>query len=50
MPLNVSSTVCSSSGGQNWIIQHLVSSHFVGGRPVRRLREPPTGVMILDAV
>jgi len=32
---------CSSSGGQNCIIQHLVSSHSVGGRPVRRLREDP---------
>jgi hypothetical protein len=31
MPLHVSSTVCSSSGGQNCIIQHLVSSHSVGG-------------------
>ena len=28
--------LCSSSGGQNCIIQHLVSSHSVGGRPVRR--------------
>ena len=28
----------SSSGGQNCIIQHLVSSHSVGGRPVHRLR------------
>ena len=27
-----------SSGGQNCIIQHLVSSHPVGGRPVHRLR------------
>jgi len=37
-------------------MQHLVSSHSVGGRPVRRLREvlctgrPPIGVMIPDAV
>jgi len=31
--------LCSSSGGQNCIIQHPVSSHSVGGRPVRRLRE-----------
>ena len=31
--------LCSSSGGQNCIIQHLVLSHSVGGRPVRRLRE-----------
>ena len=52
--------LCSSSGGQNCIIQHLVSPHYpVGGRPVHRLREdsvnlctgrPPTGVMIPDAV
>ena len=37
--------MCSSSGGQNCIIQHLVSSHFVGGHPVHRLREdcvPPS--------
>ena len=26
--------LCSSSGGQNCIIQHLVSSHTVGGRLV----------------
>ena len=39
MPLLISRTVCSSSGGQNCIIQHLVSSHSVGGRPVRMLRE-----------
>ena len=32
--------LCSSSGGQNCIIQHLVSSHYpVGGRAVQRLRE-----------
>ena len=35
MRLHVSSTVGSSSGGQNCIIQHLVSSHSVGGRSVR---------------
>jgi len=34
MPVHVSSTVCSSSGGQNCTIQHLVSSHSVGGRLV----------------
>jgi len=34
MPLHVSSTMCSSSGGQNCIIQHLVSSNSLGGRPV----------------
>ena len=39
MTLHVSSTMCSSSGGQNCIIQHLVSSHTVDGRPVHRLRE-----------
>jgi len=51
MPLHVSSTVCSSSD-QNCIIQHLVSSHSVGGRPVHRLctGKLPTGVMIPDAV
>ena len=32
----------SSSGGQNCIIQHLVSSHSVGGRPVHRLSQPIT--------
>ena len=30
--------MCSSSGGQNCIIQHLVPSHSVDGRPVHRLR------------
>ena len=44
--------LCSSSGGQNCIVQHLVSSHPVGGRAVYRLGEdspnlraarPPTG-------
>jgi len=39
MPLYVSSTMCSSSGGQNCIIQHLVPSHSVDGCPVYRLRE-----------
>ena len=29
----------SSPGGQNCIIQHLVSSQSVGGRSVHRLRE-----------
>ena len=27
-PLHVSSVMCQSSGGQNYIIQHLVSSHL----------------------
>ena len=48
MPLHVSSTMCSSSGGQNCIIQHLVSSHSVGGRLVTG--RTPTGLMIPDAV
>jgi len=36
--------LCSSSGAQNCIIQHLVSSHSVVGRPVHRLctGRPPT--------
>ena len=60
MPLHVLNNMCSSTGGQNCIIQHLVSSHSVGGCPVHRMREdsslnrctgqPPTGVMIPDAV
>jgi len=29
MPLHVSSNMCSSSGGQNCIIQPLVSSHLI---------------------
>ena len=36
MPLHVSSSMCLSSWSQNCIIQHLVSSHSVGGRPVHR--------------
>jgi len=28
---------CSSSGGQNCIIQHLASSTSAGGRPMHRL-------------
>ena len=31
---------CSSSGSKNCTKQPLVSSHSVGGRPVRRLRVP----------
>jgi len=47
--------MCSSSGGQNCIIRHLISQHSVGGRPVCRLRghlhtgRPPTGLTIPDA-
>jgi len=58
MPLHVSSTLCSSSGGQNCIIQDLVSSHCRW--PSRAQVEnsslnlctgrPPTGVMIPVAV
>ena len=33
--------LCSSPGGQNCIIQHLISSHSVGGRSVHRLRASP---------
>jgi len=44
MTLHVSSTMCSSSGGQNCIIEHLVSSHSV------LAVWPPTGVTIPDAV
>jgi len=43
MSLHVSSTMCSSSGGQNCIIQPLVSSHPSG-------IITPIGVMIPDAV
>jgi len=56
MPLHVSSTMCSSSGGHNCIIQHLVSSHSVGGRPLQMSSfnlctgRPPTGVMIPETV
>jgi len=39
MPLHVSSTMYSSSGVLNCIIQHLLSSHSVDGRPVHRFRE-----------
>ena len=38
MPLHVSSTVRLSSEVKNCIIQHLVSSHSVGGRPVQNRR------------
>ena len=41
MPVHISSTMYSSSGGQNFIIQPLVSSHSVGGRPV--LSQPVHG-------
>ena len=37
----VRALLCLSSGGQNCIIQHLVSSHSVDGRPVHRLGEDP---------
>ena len=37
-PLHVSSITCSSSGGWIVLIQHLVSSLSVSGRPVHKLR------------
>ena len=39
MPLHVSSTMCSSSGGQNCTIQPLGIITPIGGSPVHRLRE-----------
>jgi len=33
--------LCSSSGGQNCIIQHLVSSHSVGGRSCAQVLSQP---------
>jgi len=39
VPYMFRALLCSSSGGQNYIKQHPVSSHPVGGRPVHRLRE-----------
>jgi len=39
MPLHVLSTVVLIIRRSNCSIQHLVSSHSVGGRPVCRLRE-----------
>ena len=38
-PLHVSSITCSSSGGWIVLMQHLISSLSVSGRPVHRLRE-----------
>ena len=37
----------SSSGGQNCIIQHLVSSQSVGGRPVYRKREDSLSIILV---
>jgi len=42
--------LCSSSGGQNCIIQHLVSSRSVGGRPVRTGRTKITVGVIVQIV
>ena len=44
MPLHVSNTMCSSSGGQNWTGWNANQSalNLCAGRP-------PTGVMIPDA-
>ena len=35
--------LCPSSRGQNFITQHLASSHSAGGRPVRRLGADAVG-------
>jgi len=40
--------MCSSSGGQNCIIQHLISSHPVGGHLVHRLREDSQPQMLYN--
>ena len=40
MPLHVSSTMCSSPGGQNCILQHLVSSHLQVAVPCTVLSQP----------
>jgi len=37
--------LCSSSGGQIVLLQHLVSSLSVNGRTVRRLRTLSTGLL-----
>jgi len=50
MPLHVSSTMCASSGGQNCIIQHLVSSHLQVSSLNLCTGRPPIGVVIPDAV
>jgi len=54
MSLHVSSTTVLFIRRSNCIIQHLVSLHSVGDRPVRRLTCAPEGhlqnVMIADAV
>jgi len=52
MPLDVSSTVVLIIRRSNCIIQHLVSSHSVGGRSVRRMREEDFSqpVMMSNAV
>ena len=59
MPLHVSRTMCSSSGGQKLYYTASGIITPIGGRPVHRLREdslnlctgrPPIGVMIQEAV
>ena len=51
MPLHVSSTMCSSSGGQNCIIQHLGAQVESGLQSALNLctGRPPKGVMKPDA-
>jgi len=49
MLLHVSSTMCSSSGGKNCIIQHLAGIITpVGGRPVHRMREAYNKLIIKE--
>jgi len=50
MPLHVSSTMCSSSGAQNCIIQHLVSSHCRWPSGAQVHGTATYSVMISDAV
>ena len=59
MPVHVSSTMCSSSGGQKLYYAASGIITPIGGRPLHRLREssldlckgwPPIGVMIPEAV
>ena len=59
MTVHVSSNMCSSSGGQNCITQHLVSSQLWVTVRCAQVEEStlnlctgrlPTGVMIPDAV
>jgi len=46
MPVHVSSTMCSSSGGQNFTASGIIIP--AGGRPVHRLREDCLEYIIID--